>query len=305
MKGMYLGRRFYRQMFGLVLVMILAPEDLAAQDAIATALDRIHREYSSGPMDTARLVLLDRELRELIPHYSWQERPWLRATYLKVGYESIGVHAGLFEREYSSGPMDTARLVLLDRELRELIPHYSWQERPWLRATYLKVGYESIGVHAGLFERDFLIYSGELLTEAHSNDPNSPFRSHTLYSTIFGREGRRSTDMPSPDAAEAYVNEFPQGPFIVEVHLILAGFYDDLYKVLTLEEDGRRIAYKYDCYKAYLTVEPLPEQRRIARESAIRHYERLVELLPLYADFKRYLVDLREDRTHGWFNCGD
>ena len=47
MKGMYLGRRFYRQMFGLVLVMILAPEGLAAQDAIATALDRIHREYSS------------------------------------------------------------------------------------------------------------------------------------------------------------------------------------------------------------------------------------------------------------------
>ena len=65
MKGMYLGRRFYRQMFGLVLVMILAPEGLAAQDAIATALDRIHREYSSGPMDTARLVLLDRELREI------------------------------------------------------------------------------------------------------------------------------------------------------------------------------------------------------------------------------------------------
>ena len=32
----------------LVLVMILAPEGVAAQDAIATALDRIHREYSSG-----------------------------------------------------------------------------------------------------------------------------------------------------------------------------------------------------------------------------------------------------------------
>ena len=71
----------------LVLVMILAPEGLAAQDAIATALDRIHREYSSGPMDTARLVLLDRELRELIPHYSWQERPWLPATYLQAGLQ--------------------------------------------------------------------------------------------------------------------------------------------------------------------------------------------------------------------------
>ena len=110
----------------LVLVMILAPEGLAAQDAIATALDRIHREYSSGPMDTARLVLLDRELRELIPHYSWQERPWLRATYLKVGYESIGVHSGLAN------------------------PNRPEEE---IRA-------------------DFLIYSGELLAEAHSNDPN-------------------------------------------------------------------------------------------------------------------------------------
>ena len=35
----------------LVLVMILAPEGLAAQDAIATALDRIHREYSSSLSD--------------------------------------------------------------------------------------------------------------------------------------------------------------------------------------------------------------------------------------------------------------
>ena len=71
----------------LVLVMILAPEGVAAQDAIATALDRIHREYSSGPMDTARLVLLDRELRGLIPYYNWQERPWLPATYLQAGLQ--------------------------------------------------------------------------------------------------------------------------------------------------------------------------------------------------------------------------
>ena len=235
----------------LVLVMILAPEGVAAQDAIATALDRIHREYSSGPMDTARLVLLDRELRGLIPYYSWQERPSLPATYLQAGYGSIGVRPALFE-----------------------------------------------GVT--------LTYSGKLLAEAHSNDPHSPFRSHTLYSTIFWREGRRSTDMPSPDAAKAYVNEFPQGPFIVEAHLILAGFYDDLYKVITLEEDGRRTDYKYDCYKTYLTAKPLPEQRQIARESAIRHYERLFELLPLYADLKPHLVGLREDRpTRGWFNCGD
>ena len=243
-------RVFARSGGMLVLLTILAVEGICAQDSIETALDRIHREYSAATQDVARLVLLDQELRELIPYYAWKERPWLPATYLRPDYDNIGIFPGLFER-------------------------------------------------------DVLTYSGKLLAEAHAHNPNSPFRNYTLYSTIFGKAGETSNGVPSPDAAEAYVREFPQGPFIVDVHLVVAHFYDDLFKVITLEEAGQRIGYKFDCYDTYLKAQPLAEQRQRARESAIRHYERLVDLLPRNADQARYLADLRQERSHGWFYCGD
>ena len=112
------------------------------------------------------------------------------------------------------------------------------------------------GIFPEPFERDVLTYSGKLLAEAHAHNPNSPFRSYTLYSTIFGKAGETSNGVPSPDAAEAYVREFPQGPFIVDVHLVAAHFYDDVYKLITLEEAGQRIGYKFDCYDTYLKAQP-------------------------------------------------
>ncbi len=105
------------------------------------------------------------------------------------------------------------------------------------------------------------------------------------------------------------MREFPQGPFIVDVHLVAAHFYDDVYKLITLEEVGARavqqMRYKFDCYDTYLTAQPLAEQRQRARESAIRHYERLVDLLPRNAYQALYLADLRQEKSHGWFYCGD
>ncbi len=234
----------------LTLLTILAIEGMSAQDSIATALDRIHREYSTANLDVGRLVLLDQELRDMIPYSDWQERPWLPATYLRFDYADIGIFPGLFER-------------------------------------------------------DVLTYSGKLLAEAHVRNPDSPFRSYTLYSTIFGKAGETSNGVPSPDAADVYLREFPQGPFVVDAHLVLAHFYDDLYKLIRLEQTGPRIEYKFDCYERYLTGQPLSEQRQTARESAIRYYELLVELLPRNADQARYLEDLRQERAHGWFYCSD
>ena len=92
-------RVFARSGGMLVLLTILAVEGICAQDSIETALDRIHREYSAATQDVARLVLLDQELRELIPYYDWKERPWLPATYLKPDYDNIGIFPGLFERD--------------------------------------------------------------------------------------------------------------------------------------------------------------------------------------------------------------
>ncbi len=83
----------------LTLLTILAIEGMSAQDSIATALDRIHREYSTATLDVGRLVLLDQELRDLIPYRDWQERPWLPATYLRFDYADIGIFPGLFERD--------------------------------------------------------------------------------------------------------------------------------------------------------------------------------------------------------------
>lgn len=211
-------------------------------------------------------------------------------------------------REYSSQQEkpDVARLVRLDQQLRELVPYYQWQGRPWLEARYFRTEYESIGVSPGLFERDVLNYSGKLLAEAHALDPNSPFRSYTLYSTVFGAAGETSTMAPSPEAADAYVREFPAGPFIVHVYMALAHFYHDLYEVIQLEEAGQRGDYKDHCYKPYLKGTPLTEQAKAAQELGIHYYQRLLELLPGNEDEKRHLDDLREGkRTYYSFYCGD
>jgi hypothetical protein len=199
---------------------------------------------------------------------------------------------------------DVARLVRLDQQLRELFPHYFWERRPPVEAKYYKHEYESIGVSQALFDSDFLEYSGKLLREAHTLDPHSTYRSYTLYSTIF-EQGEKNS-VPSPDAAQAYVREYPSGPFIVHVYVALAHFYDDLYKVIKLEEAGQRIDYKYDCYKAYLSAEPLAEQRLAAQDAGIRNYERLLDLLRENDDEARYLAELRSgDNLWRWFYCGD
>ncbi len=111
--------------------------------------------------------------------------------------------------------------------------------------------------------------------------------------------------MHSPKAGEAYLREFPRGPFAVDTHLILAHFYDDLSKVILLEQAGRRIEYKYDCFAPFLTAEPLDEQRRRAREPALRHYRRVMEAYPSHRGLKRVLENLRQEKTRTWFHCLD
>jgi hypothetical protein len=86
----------------------------------------------------------------------------------------------------------------------------------------------------------------------------------------------------------------------------LAHFYDDLYKVITLEQIGQRIDYKYDCYRRYLSARPLSEQQRAVQELGIRYYEQVVRLDPGNQDEARYLRELRQgSRDSGWFYCGD
>jgi len=207
--------------------------------------------------------------------------------------------------EYSSQQSrpDISRLVVLDQQLRDLVPYHAWQGRPWLEARYYRPEYESMGVSTALFEPDFLTYSGKLLAEAHARDPNSAYRSYTLYSTVFGDVGEPANGAPSPTAAEAYLREFPAGPFGVHAAMALAHFYHELFQVIQAAAQG--MDYKNHCYGKYLDATPLPEQQKRAQETAIRYYERLLELLPQNDSEKQHLADLRRGSSYYGFYCGD
>jgi hypothetical protein len=196
-------------------------------------------------------------------------------------------------------------LVRLDRQLRDLVPRHTWDGRRLVSAAYLEPRYEELGLDLLMFDGDYLGYSGKLLAEAHALNPRSPLRSHTLYSTIFSPEGESSNRVPSRDRAEEYVSEFPAGPFIVEALTILAHFYDDLFKVISLEETGGRVGYKYDCFLPYLTSRPLAEQRRAAQEAGLRAYERLIALRQGISAIKDEMSALKDGTTRAWHSCAD
>jgi hypothetical protein len=198
-----------------------------------------------------------------------------------------------------------ADLVRLDRQLRDLMPGYAWGEWRFISAAYLDPRYKELGVAPLMFDGDHLGYSGKLLAEAHAVNPRSPLRSHTLYSQIFSPDGESSNNVPSRDRAEEYVREFPAGAFVVEALTVLAHFYDDLFKVITLEETGRRVGYKYDCFVPYLTSQPLAVQRRAAQEAGVRAYERLIALRPEIPAIKNELSALRNGTTMPWHSCAD
>jgi hypothetical protein len=198
---------------------------------------------------------------------------------------------------------DAARLVLLDQELRRLVPHWSW-DGAFASSKGFRPIYESIGVTPALFEPELLSYSGKLLLEAHRRDPKVR-RSRTLYATVFGEDGEAANALPSLDAGRAYLREFPTGPFAVHVHLALANFYADLFKVVQRELAGEPRDYKYDCFRAHLNGSSLITQRRLAQEESVRHLVVLVRIRPEVRMFAEWLANMQSGRSEGWHYCAD
>lgn len=220
--------------------------------------------------------------------------------------ESQGAIDAALERvykEYSSfrGQPDVTRLVLLDQELRRLLPIWSWEGPPALSKNY-RSEYTAIGVAPTLFEPTLLSYSGKLLLEAHQRDPKIQ-RSYTLYSTVFGKE--EEAGMPSTAAAKAYLQEFPSGPFAFQAHLAIANFYSDLFQVIRDEEAGVPRDYKYDCYEKYLIKGPLPPQRTDAQAQAVEHYLAVTRLMPEVKELAGWLAEIRTGKINGCHYCGD
>jgi hypothetical protein len=80
----------------IVLVVVLAASGICSwsesQEALDSALERIYKEYSSfgGKPDVGRLVLLDQELRRLLPSWIW-EGPSAPSKNYRPEYKTIGV----------------------------------------------------------------------------------------------------------------------------------------------------------------------------------------------------------------------
>jgi hypothetical protein len=206
-------------------------------------------------------------------------------------------------KEYLSfgGKPDVGRLVLLDQELRRLLPRWVWEGPPALSKNY-RPEYKTIGVTPTVFDPDSLSYSGKLIVEAHERDPKIQ-RSYTLYSTVFDEE--EDGGMPSPAAAKAYLQEFPSGPFAFQAHLAIANFYSDLFQVIQEEEAGMPRDYKYDCYQTYIVKGPLPPQRTDAQAQAVEHYLAATRLMPKVEELAEWLAEMRIGKINGWHYCED
>jgi hypothetical protein len=208
-------------------------------------------------------------------------------------------------QEYSApgASRDVSRLVLIDAQLRTLVPHWDWESHPPASSQTYRDEYAQLGLRVNHYEPEALEYSGKLLREAHAIDPRV-FRSHTLYSTLFHDDGESGYLAPDPDAARNYLREFPRGPFAIHANLVLANFYDDLFKFIREMADGS--AHEtHDCYRPFVDKRPLAQQRREAQRTAIGYYERLTQLLPQSLIMRRSLAEMRSGETEGWYFCGD
>jgi len=155
------------------------------------------------------------------------------------------------------------------------------------------------------FDMGYVVYTGKVLSDAHKANPNSPFRSATLFATVFPNAGENLNHMPVVPAAEAYLREFPTGPFVVETSLTLAHFYDDLFKLLQSRIAGRSVWYKEDCFARYVTTEPITAQLRTAQQTGLAYYDRAAIERRGDASIRASRDALQRGRTSSWFFCHD
>lgn len=195
-------------------------------------------------------------------------------------------------------------LVRLDSALKAFVHtiHTAFPHQE--HAQFWNDRYSQLGLHIGHYSGQFG-YSERFLAEAHALNPNSPLRAYTLYSTILGIQTSHGLgEMPGLDSAFQYTREFPTGPYVKEVYLIIANFYKDLFMVL---RDGKQgdDDYKYGCFESYIDQSPIGQQRDRTQRLAIEFYEKVLRLDPTNAYASNILSEVREGTVSSWSYCAD
>ena len=198
-------------------------------------------------------------------------------------------------------------LITLDQDLRRLI------DKPWMVANKSiekkswKEKYQTIGLVVGHYSES-LEYSGKLLVEAKTLDVNSTHGPYTHYADICAGLGSFSggCDMPNLEAALLYEKDSPKGPFIEDTLIIIANFYDDLFKALK-ESDQK--GYKYDCFSRFIGDEPMADQLEHARKSALDYYTKVLALdsdnQASNTSIREWKSNLESGNSFGWHFCAD
>ncbi len=167
---------------------------------------------------------------------------------------------------------------------------------------------EDIGLFTGHWSGK-LNYSGKLLAEAHSRNPNSPYRKYTLFGTIHGEN--TEMDMPDIKQAQLYLEEFPSGPFAEKTHVVLGYLYSDLSKVLNsyVESNTCTLDWLCDCFEKYVTKEPYRKQLKRSIALTITHMEKAIALNPTSKEneYWREILDANKSGGphHEWNWCPD
>lgn len=105
--------------------------------------------------------------------------------------------------------------------------------------------------------------------------------------------------MPDIKAAFTYASEFPNGPFAKETFRIIADFHKDLFMVLRDKNQD----YKYDCYKPYVTKQPIKTQKERAKRTALKYYR--LEIEPSNQEVNTFLHNVDNETVKAWSFCAD
>jgi hypothetical protein len=99
---------FTRRVFFAAAIAFLVTHTVAGQDTLDATFARIYSQYRDlqPRPDVDRLILLDQELRKLLPHYVGDAyigpngKRFVEASYLRSGYEDLGCAWRLSSQTY-------------------------------------------------------------------------------------------------------------------------------------------------------------------------------------------------------------
>ncbi|MEJ7578116.1 MAG: hypothetical protein WKF74_14065 [Pyrinomonadaceae bacterium] len=215
--------------------------------------------------------------------------------------QRIGQSLAQFDGQYSEIEKRPSieKLVMLDGKIRRF-----FNSRPEFypcgdELEFRDGKYKRLGIQMGYDE--LLVYTGKLLVDAHQMDPDSKFRSYTLFSTMDIESASGLGEMPNIRAAYKYEKEFPDGPFIEETLSIIAEFNKDLYMVLRDDLDD----YKYDCFRPYINGSPRLTQMSQPQRKAMSYYAKVLTINPTNARARESLEEVNNDTIKSWSFCAD